>query len=623
MPAHEEPQPAGRDTEPPRAAATSKHAAAALGAASEPRRRVDPARNLDALGRRLADAVSSRNGARDGLTFPRLQRMPVVSDHHARDEVRAELIRRGYQTEWRALIAGIGSRTILDIGVDRVVRFLVQQSNNVALVVRVINNTGPGDLQTLGEHMDGALFREVGALVAPDELQVGRAYATFLEAGRDARHLADGAFAAGGPRYVPGMYGRFRARMLADGGQYWDDAAQRFRPLSQAFLAHRAVAATGAAAFSGQIYGGQQVDLLTGALAPTPGWQVNRDTAVGRELSLFLNPVPLPLTRTFNPATLAAVARLHARPAAPQAIIAGGANVGPTLSALVTELASTANPEELLTVLDHAIGTPGGLVQAVRNLPILGRAAPQILALRAHTLVNLPFTRVRAGGLRGHFLKHVLGGQTGLYAANGLWESALWMTRLNLAPNGAITKANLPNLVAASHTGWQIFGQHDRWFASYAALFYRWVVPASRPTNAAETTALIAYLASDAAATLTATTAAAAAATAGNAATAAAQAAAAAGSDATAVAAAHEHLYEQNVSTAFDAAPHRYLYVEGNALKVNAHDGTLFMVAAWNAPPPPAVQPPTANFDLSTGFIINPSPLIQYGAANALRIMDL
>ena len=508
-----------------------------------------------------------------------LQRMPVRHLAAARDTVRSALVAKGYNAQWRALVDGIGSQTIRDdVGVDNLARILVQQNNDVARVIRVINNASQADLQLLaGNPGTGALFRELGNLVPPTEQQIERAYTTFLANGGNAVHLGLGG------AYAAGMFDAFRGQMLANGGQYWDQAAGAFQRMTEAYRAHSAVAATDGATFSNQIFTGQQVTLATGLRAPVANWQFNPAVATRLELALFLVGVPGGLQRNFTAPMRRAIAEIAAHPQAANRILAG-ANVQANLITLLDELAGSPNPGQITQVLGAVLAVPPGgneFRNAINHLDELAPAAPEILRLQAGQLHNLPFGN-RAGGLRGHFLKHPLGNQAPAFAAQALWESQQWMTRLGLAPNGLITRGNLPGLAAGSQDEWRIFGQ-AHWFNTYRTIYYRYTTAASQPSSAAERDALIAYVQANL-------------------------------PDATSVSVAHEAVYENDVSVAFDgAAPNRYLYYDAGNLKVSAYNGPLFMVAAWNG----------ATFDLSTGFMPQGGPAAQYAADLNMRISPI
>ena len=515
----------------------------------------------------LARSVAQR-ASTPPADAPLLQRLEVRQGTDARKEVRAEWLRRYRTDDWSALCAGIGSRTIWeDVGVERLNRFVNQ--HGVPTVINVLNRISQADLDALPDPCPPALFTESVNLVAPTQQQIERAYATFLANGRNGTHM--GLAAA----YVPGMFDTFRARMLANGGQYFDQAAGAFQRTSGAFRARFANTATTGAAFSAAVYDGQQVTMGTGAIGAIPNWQLNVQTAIGRELSLFLLNVPVPLTRPFTPAMRTAIEQIHAHPQGPQAIL-NGPNPGPTMVTLLNELVRCPNPVELLRVLAHiaAGAVAGGMGRAMNHLDLLAPAAPSILGLIAGTLVNLPFGN-RAGGLRGHFLKHPLGRQPG-YEAQGRAEAEVWMGRIGLAPNGLVTRAGLPNVVAASAEEVAIFGAAPG--------------PGATPGTVAQMQALVAYL-SDLVAPASL-------------------------ADATAVAAAHEAVYEQHVGAAFDGTPpDRYLYYDANNLKVSAHDGALFMVAAWNGP--------AATFDMSTGFLPAGGSLASFNGDRPARMADV
>jgi len=530
-----------------------------------------------------------QRGAGNQAVTRMLQRMPVRTDPNAREEVKKALVAKGYKDEWSKLVNGIGSLTIRDdVGIDNLARILVQQNNDVDRVIRVINIATPADLQDLATNPGTvAVFRELGNLVSPTDVEVDKAYVNFLANNFDANDLGLGA------SYVPGMYDTFRTAMLAGGGQYFDYNARTFRPLTEALRAqHAAGAPMGGLDFSRRILGingaGHQLNLATGQVTAIANWQQNPN-ASNRELQLALGAavaVPPAFNRPWNAETRRAIAAAHAHPAAALHVIAGG-NPGPDLNTLIRFVAGAAQPARAMQVMSLVAGNaPVGntFTNAINHFADIDQAAADIVRLRNHTLTNLPFGN-RAGALRGHFLKHPLGRQDPQYLANGRWEGAQWMARLGLAPNGLITRGHLPNLWGHRlYAEWSIFAQHSHTYAGWLAWYGHAINPASTPTNAAETDALIGHLQGNLA-------------------------------DATHLAIAFENLYGTDVSQAFDNAPNRFLYYDRGVLKVNAHDGTLFMVAAWNG----------ATFDLSTGFMPQGGPAAQYAVAlNAnQRILDV
>jgi hypothetical protein len=422
----------------------------------------------------------------------------------------------------------------------------------------------------------GSLVEETARLVPPTEHpqpQIERAYATFLKRGRTGVHLGLGA------AYVPGMYGVFRAQMLANGGQYWNDATAAFERLSVPFALHYAVAADDGAAFSAQFNGGRQENVGVGALGPTLGWEHNKETAVGRELALFLGAGAATVVRQWSDETRAAISQINDDRGAAQQILLGAQPVV-KLRALLDAMVGCAHPKQLLLLLDEIRGDagamPAGFTNAMNHLVQLAPAAARVRELRAGTLTNLVFGNA-VGGLPGHFKKHVLGmrapGTDPLHVAAAAVEAETWMGRLNLAPNGAITRASLPNLGVGS--------------PAELAIFTTPGTPTNTPADYAQTQALVAYLST-----------------------------AAGDADAILLTAAHQAAYEGQVAAAFDAARvagRRYLYYEG-ALKVAAHNGTLFMVAAW--------APGAATFLISTGFLPPGGSQATYDADLALGMLS-
>lgn len=425
----------------------------------------------------------------------------------------------------------------------------------------------------------GSLPAETARLVPPTEHpgqpQIERAYATFLARGRTGVDLGLGA------AYAPNMYSVFRAQMLANGGQYWNDATAAFEPLSVPFALHYGIAPADGSVFSTQFNSGLQANVGVGALTKAADWQYNKESAVGRELALFLGPTVVNVTRQWSNETRVAISQIHNDPgAAQQIVLLGGAQLVARLRALLDVLVGCAHPQQLLQLLDtirgDAVAMPAGFTNALNHIGELAPAAARVRELRAGTLTNLSFGDA-AGGLPGHFKKHVLGIRAAstdpAHVAAAAVEAETWMTRLNLAPGGAITRASLPNLVAGSPPELAIFTTPG--------------TPTDRPADQAQTQALIAYLSTPA----------------GDA-------------DAALLTAAHKAAYEGQIAAAFDAARpagQRYLYYEG-ALKVAAHDGTLFMVAAW--------APGAGTFRISTGFIPPGGSQASYDSDLPLRMLS-
>jgi hypothetical protein len=530
-----------------------------------------------ALRRDSGETVAQPAAGRVAWPAPRvLQRLPVVTNSDARKRVRAEFMVAGRKTMWdqfgQRLVDGIGAVTIEQVGARVVMRLMDEQGNNVAAVVRAINLLDAPQLVNL-QVGSGSVHKvhALGAVRQPTETEVVKAYATRLS----------GALAAGPAPYAAANFGAFRDRML--NGEIWDFGAGAWTPISTALLAvHTPLAPVDGAAFAAQRYGGQGV----------VGWQNNPHVGTRLELQSLLG-VPVAVNRPFNDATRAAIAQIAAHPAGAQRIVADGVAVTDRLTtwldfliAAAVRATAAARMDPLLAKSDGAVGMNNVLNHLDDLLPM----ATSVDALHTGALANRPFTRnvLRAGALRGHFVKHVLGVQAPPHDATGRAEAVRWLGILGLAPNGLINRASLPALTSGWYE-WAIFRQHAQYQATYRLPWTSAVGPAERPTNATEVNALTQYFQS---------------------------ASAGAVADATTVATAHEALYEHHVSTAFDAARapgNRFLYYDAHTVKVNAQDATLFMVAAWNG----------NTFDLSTGFIPAGGPAAQYNQAWAQRMLVL
>ena len=68
------------------------------------------------------------------------------------------------------------------------------------------------------------------------------------------------------------------------------------------------------------------------------------------------------------------------------------------------------------------------------------------------------------------------------------------------------------------------------------------------------------------------------------------------------IAQAFEQLYGADVAARFDASGNKFIYYDAGNVKINATDGPVFMVAAWNG----------NGFDLSTGFMPAGGPASSY-----------
>lgn len=507
-----------------------------------------------------------------------LQRLPVVRGTDARKRVRKAFIAAGRLALWQTfgtrLVDGIGAATIEQVGPAVVARLMDEQANDVEAVIRAINLIGVAELGNLQAGAGSAhVVRALGALRKPDEAEVKRAYATWLTR----------ALAAGPVAYAPGGYAAFKARMMD--GEIWDFATAAWTSLATSLLAvHSGAAPVDGAAFAAAKYAGQGV----------AGWVHNPDACTRLELQAIVGtPLAANFTRPYDDRARAALAQIAAHPAGALRIVADAVAVPARLGVWLDHLIASPDRATAAPRLDRLLAHSDGAVgmnNVLNHLDDLLPVAASVDALRTGALANLPFTTnvLRAGGLRGHFVKHVLGVQEAAHVATALAEARQWLGILGLAPAGAITRASLPNLGTGWYE-WAIFRQHAQYLATYRLPWTASVNAADRPTSAAEVDALIGYFQ-----------------------TASAQAAA----DAASVAAAHEAGYEHDVSAAFDAARalgNRFLYFDAGTLKVNAHDGTRFMVAARTG----------GTFDLSTGFIPAGGPLAQYNRAWPQRMLRL
>lgn len=527
--------------------------------------RAHPARDAEAPQRATLTAAPGRGPHAAILQLQRdygnaavarmLQRVPARSSSVATREVRAALVKEGWSSADRGrMLDAVGSEVIRDdIGVDRFIAMLREQG--LEQVLRAVSIMTPQELAAVRDsHTRRRDIEALGTLRLPTEIEIARAYATRLR-----QRLA--AIAGGGP--IPGFaaddYEQFRSRM--ERGEVWafTNAAPGWVPLSTELLARRAAGPVDVAQFAQDVYGPRGF----------AGWVHHYDSAGTLQLQAILGRQGLGLNRPFDAPTRKAIAQIAVRPHGAARIVTDNVDVPGRFLQWFDFLRTAANPAEASRQMDPLLAASTGAVgmnNVLNHLDRLLPMAPSINALRARTLRGLPFTTnvARAGGLRGHFIKHVLGVREPAKRPDGQAEAAQWMSVLGLAPNGLINRGALPALPRPSLSEWEVFQQHARWYRTYQWYSHKEVVAASTPTNAAEVLALIRYFQTETPQGV---------------------------ADAAALAAAHEAAYARHVATAFDAAANRFLYFDG-AVKVNAVNGPLFMVAAWNG----------SAFDLSTGF---------------------
>ncbi len=516
---------------------------------------------------------------------PVIQRLEIKQGHKYRATVRSALVQEGYKAHLDSLVAGIGAQTIVeDVGVDALIG-MIRKYNDIDLIIRTLNNASAADVAhfTANAYSPGTkgMFQEMGDLRLPTDQEVDRYYNNYLR-------VED-------PRYNVDAFTNFKNDMRANSGQYWDFSAHGFQRLSEAFrdaYAHAPVQGTN---FSTDIYSGSNLDFATHATAQVPNWDYNFDHAIGRELEAILAPLAVPNNygRTFNRAYRAAVAHVQGSPQAAQEIINRGGQIAGRLNTLMDALSITAIPSQMLAVLamvlNPAVGAAHdpGFLTALNHINELAAAQPRLMPAM---VTGMPFGN-RADGLRGHFIKHPLGIDDLAYIRNATWEAQQWMGILNLAPNGLITRSNVPNIPRYSVTEWRIFAQHAYGYRRYYWWNYTIVNNDSQPVNNNERDALIGYLQTATPALI-----------------------APAGPDGTSIATAHENVYQDYVSNRFDGAGDRFLYWDNGVLKINAMAGNLFMVAAWNG---------AGTFDLSTGFLIDGGAGLQYDLGLPTKIMNV
>ncbi len=174
--------------------------------------------------------------------------------------------------------------------------------------------------------------------------------------------------------------------------------------------------------------------------------------------------------------------------------------------------------------------------------------------------VNLPFSN-RAGGLNGHFQKHVLGVDN---IDQG--EPARWINQLNL--QGVLTR---------NHLG-AISDLHE------VVIFLRNNVPGGTALTAQEITRLIGLC----------------------------QGGAASQQTLAALTNAFANTYHQAVANAYDNSTGSYLYVQGGRVKINTHNGVIFAVSAFD----------NGAFDLSSGYIPQMGAQAKWGVERDSRLWE-